>query len=205
MNKPFVEKLYNNSSNNRTFQGFDLTIRPMKVEDLDIFMKWRNDPRILQFMIPDMKVNKISLRLWFNNVIKNNKSLLFIIYCDGKKNGFLELTNFNFEDKICQHNILLDPNALDKGIGIRTLLLQEKILFFMDIETLFLRIRLQNKRNLHIWDKLGATITGHDENIQYLLSHRKERQRSLRKYAQERGYQREWEILSHEIKSEDSF
>lgn len=103
-------------------QGKQIYLRPITIEDTDIVVRWRNDPRVVQNFIYRKPISKEEHLNWYHNKVSVGKVLQFII-CDkttDKPLGSGYLQNIE-EDKKAEYGIFLgETDAFGRGIGSET-------------------------------------------------------------------------------------
>ncbi|AVD86525.1 MULTISPECIES: UDP-4-amino-4,6-dideoxy-N-acetyl-beta-L-altrosamine N-acetyltransferase [Pseudomonas] len=90
-------------------------IRPMRFEDLDIVLTWRNHPEVRRYMYTQHEISMEEHARWFENSQKNQSRHLMIFELDEKPAGFVNLTEAT-KGHLADWGFYLAPDA-PRGTG----------------------------------------------------------------------------------------
>lgn len=124
--------------------------------DLELVRKWRNDPKISQFMFFQGHITEEMQIEWFKK-INNNNNYYFIIEIDREKIGLTEIKNINYENMNAEAGIFIYNDDYLNGI------LSYKIIFLLmnfafdklKIKQFNVLIRDDNKRAIRFNNSIG--------------------------------------------------
>lgn len=185
----------------KSYSGYGLTLIPLTKEDLPTILKWRNDERVLKYMMPSTPQNLFTITFWFNSVKKRTDHCAFMIISDdtNEKIGFIEFKNIHPEKGEGGTASFLNPELIGKGVGMRLNFLKEKVYFDLGVSTIIVYLRNVNDRNIHIWERLGAKYIGMKDDFKIYESTRETRYDAIDVISKERGYYDEWRLFRESV------
>lgn len=146
---------------------FNVSIRPLKIEDAKTSYVWRNNPQIWENTSkrPDKVITEEIETNWLEKVLLDESSKRFAIMVDTKYIGNVQLTDIN--DKSAFFHIFIgDTEYWGKGIGTTTTRMMLKHGFIeMGLEKIKLRVRKGHLRAYNIYKKLGFKTTHSDNTL----------------------------------------
>lgn len=86
----------------------ELLLRPMRKEDLELVLEWRNLPEIRIHMLNDRVITKQEHEIWFVEKSKNQDHKLMIAIKNKVRFGFVQI-KINREKKIGEWGFYRDP------------------------------------------------------------------------------------------------
>ena len=143
-----------------------ITLRPLKKEDRQYTLKWRNDPEIKQASM--MHPFPVTLELedeWYEGLSdRANKAVWFGIELnqDSSLIGFTFLNNISWTDRTCNLGIVIgEKNHQGAGIGREVM---ETLISYafekLNLRKIGLEVREDNKAALSLYEKLGFMTEG---------------------------------------------
>jgi len=113
-------------------KGNKVFLRAIKKEDLQLLLKWSNDPEI-NYMLGGWHFpsNEVDQEKWFNGLSLSSNNQRFAIETeDLGLIGMANLVDINWKDRNAFHGMLLgDKDTRGKGYGIDTILAINKYAF----------------------------------------------------------------------------
>lgn len=183
------------------YSGYGLSLIPLTKDDLPTILKWRNDERVLKYMMPPTAQTIFSLTFWFNSVKNRADHCAFMIVSDdtNEKIGFIEFKNIHPEKGEVGTASFLKPDLIGKGIGMRLNFLKEKVFWDLGVSKIIVYLRNLNARNIHIWERLGAKYIGMKDDFCIYESSRESRFEAIDVISKERGYYDEWCLFKESV------
>lgn len=97
-----------------------LILREIEEEDLDLIVKWRNDPEILRWLFSYLPLNKIKQKKWYEKYLDDPTQQTFIIEVKEERTpiGTIGLTDIDYKNQRADLGILIgDKSWQNKGMG----------------------------------------------------------------------------------------
>lgn len=69
----------------------DCHLRPLKMDDLPLILRWRNHPNVRKWMYTDHEISIDEHLQWYARVSKDDECILLIFECDRQAQGFVSL------------------------------------------------------------------------------------------------------------------
>ena len=83
---------------------YQITFTRLKLEDIELVRKWRNEPQINQYMVHREYITPEMQLKWFNS-INNNNNLYFIVEHKGKKIGMINGKDIDWENNTMETGV----------------------------------------------------------------------------------------------------
>lgn len=99
----------------------NITLRPLREQDIEYLRKWRNDPRNTTFLRRIPFISAEMQKVWFDNYINNDNEMCFAIIENKDLNRIVgSLSLYEFSDNMCLFGKILvgDEEAHGKKIGL---------------------------------------------------------------------------------------
>lgn len=98
----------------------DITLTPLKEEDIELVRQWRNSPEVSQYMYTENFISKEQQVKWFERIEQEKNSKYWIINYEGNKIGVASLTDIDRKNRKCFWGFYLGvSNLRGKGIGAK--------------------------------------------------------------------------------------
>lgn len=144
-------------------------LRKIKLEDLDMVMKWRMSPDVTKYMYTDPKLTKDNQLKWFNSINKDDSYKYWIIELDDKTPvGVLNLANIDLKNKKCNWGYYLGSiEARGKGLARKLECnILDYIFYKLELNKLWCEVFAFNQDVIEIHKKFGSKIEGiHKDHI----------------------------------------
>jgi RimJ/RimL family protein N-acetyltransferase len=103
-------------------KGEKITLRPIKMEDINLFLKWVNDPEIIQYLTMYLPMTEIAERKWVEDasIVSRNTEVHFSIELNSveKTIGNCGLHKINWHDRDCEMGTVIGEKSFwGKGYG----------------------------------------------------------------------------------------
>lgn len=150
---------------NEEFNVFGIDIKILERNDLSLLCKWRNNPQVRKNMEDRREVNEMILNVWFNNILEKPDYLGYICSCNGKKFGYEEIKDINFETDSAVCGTYFDQEYINAGLFVNVFLCRELILRDINISTVIAKVRKENKNSISLQKRLGGVISEEDDDF----------------------------------------
>ncbi|HPF47783.1 MAG TPA: GNAT family N-acetyltransferase [Emcibacteraceae bacterium] len=138
-----------------------LSLRMAKKEDIISVFEWRNDPWLIPFSSSQKGVCWEDHELWFNKILSDNKSLIYIIEINNQGVGQIRFTQR--DNKSCTISISMLKPFTGKGYGVLSLQRAcQEIIKKWPMTEILAYVRSDNMQSMTAFEKAGFLKT---ENI----------------------------------------
>lgn len=144
--------------------GNNIFLVPITIEDTDLVVKWRNNPKVQSNFIFREQFTNDMHENWIKNMVEKNKVCQFIIVeCLSKKKiGSVYLRDINMLHKNAEFGIFIGEDKF-RGIGYgteATKLIIEYAFRNLNLHRVFLRVFEENQQAINSYKKSGFNIEG---------------------------------------------
>lgn len=142
-----------------------VTIRPLRLEDAYVSVKWRNDPEVFKYTGNTYnKVITIENELeWIQNVMARTNDIRCAIEADGIYVGNIYLTDIH-EGVAHYHIFIGNKKYWGKGVAKQASMLIISYAFnSCKIGSILLRVQILNERAYNLYKSLGFEEIGRDD------------------------------------------
>ncbi|MBN2238900.1 MAG: GNAT family N-acetyltransferase [Dehalococcoidales bacterium] len=153
--------------------GNNVLLRPVRRNDLDLFVKWMNDPDVTRYLPVYLPVTEMAEEKWFEKIALNEKqdTAFFMIETvgDGKTVGSMELGDINNKDRSGMFGISIgEKGCWGKGIGAEAARLIIDYGFTqLNLHRIWSIVSSSNERSLRLHRKVGFTEEGTERETGY--------------------------------------
>ena len=145
-------------------EGERIILRGIDEEDLDLIVKWRNDPGILRWLFSYLPLSKTKQREWYEKYLGDETQQIFIIEAKNEKTpiGTIGLTNIDHKNQKGELTILIgEKEYLGKGLGEEVLNLLIKFAFNeMNLRKIKAFTFSDNEAAIKLYEKCGFVKEG---------------------------------------------
>ena len=93
------------------FSKYNLTLQKLEEKEIKILRIWRNDPRVLKFMLSNNSyISKEKQKEWFDSIKNSQNSFYYMIYKDDLLLGYSAIKNIDCKSKIGQPGGIINPS-----------------------------------------------------------------------------------------------
>jgi len=138
-------------------------LRPLKEQDLELKVKWINDPDVHAYLHYDVPLNLEKTRIWFEKAVKDDCRYDFVIETlEGLPIGIIGLIGINKKDNTAEIYIAIgEKYCWGKGVMFET----EKTLIkwafdYLSLDKIWAQTRTVNSASIITMKKLGFKIEG---------------------------------------------
>jgi len=157
-------------------EGYGIALERLTLDKIELLRNWRNDPKIQQYMEYREYITPEMQRNWFDR-INNKYNYYFIITCDGKDIGLVNLKNIDYERKCAEPGIFIyEDEYLNGDTGIRAAVLNTDFAFeTLNLKYLYGHVLKTNKRAVRFNSLFGySKATGQEDVLNQLYTVDKE-------------------------------
>ena len=139
--------------------GEKIILREIEEKDLDLIVKWRNDPEILRWLFSYLPLNKVKQRKWYEKYLNDDTQQTFIIELKEEETpmGTVGLTDIDYKDQRADLTIIIgEKEYWGKGLGEEALDLLVKFAFNeMNLRKIKALVFSDNERAINLYEKCG--------------------------------------------------
>lgn len=145
---------------------YGVTLKRLKHDKIELVRKWRNDPKISQYMEYRETITPEMQEKWFTT-INNTNNYYFIIEVEGKEVGLVNLKDINYEVGIAEPGIFIwDDSFLNSTYSYRSSLALFDFGFYeLGLKKFNGHILKNNKRAIRYNKSLGFKLEPNQEHF----------------------------------------
>lgn len=155
--------------------GERVRLRGVEKSDLDLFVRWLNDPDVVAGLSLYRPLSSEEEARWFNQMLErpiDERPLTIEVRQDGGgwlPIGNLGLFDISWRNRSAEFGILIGEKAYwDKGYGSEALqLLLGHAFNMLNLHRVFLRVFANNPRAIRAYEKLGFVLEGRLREAEY--------------------------------------
>lgn len=147
-------------------EGYGITLERLTLDKIELLRNWRNDPKIQQYMEYRDYITPEMQRNWFDR-INNERNYYFIINCDEKDIGLVNLKDIDYERKCAEPGIFIyEDEYLNGDTGIRVALLNTDFAFeALNLDFLYGHVLKNNRRAIRFNSVFGYELSSGQESV----------------------------------------
>ena len=145
---------------------YKVLIRPLKISDAQISLKWRNDPKIWELTgsKPKQKITHEIEHDWIQKAIADQTTRRFAILVDDVYVGNIQLTDIIEYDTAQYHVFIGNRNYWGKGVAkLATYQILHYAKVVLGLKNIFLRVRKENLSAIKVYEKNGFKTVNEKE------------------------------------------
>lgn len=148
-----------------SLKGKHIYLRALEPEDLEFLYQLENNTAVWEISGTNAPYSKHVLKQYLENAHRDIYEVkqLRLCICNAMDVviGFVDLFDFDPQNKRAGIGIILVANEQNKGIGSETLnLLCDYAFSVLDVRQLYANVTIDNERSLHLFGKLGFQKIG---------------------------------------------
>lgn len=148
-------------------------LRELERKDIPTINRWRNDRELVQFLgAPFRFINRETDEKWYDNYMANRSNCIrcaIMTDCSEEILGLISLSNIDFLNRTAEMHIMIgDTDNQDKGAG--TFAVKQMLyhaFFNMNMHRVHLKVVEDNKRAIHLYEKIGFVCEGVSRESKY--------------------------------------
>ena len=155
-------------------QGQKVLLRPVKRADIEYFLKWLNDPEVIQYLTPYWPLTEMSEEKWIENLGVDRDKVVFMVEAlegssskpldaaQGTSIGYLALHNISAKDHNASFEIAIgEKDYWSSGYGTEAARLLVKYGFEqLNLHRINSGVYAFNERSLRMHRKVGFKEEG---------------------------------------------
>lgn len=112
-------------------KGKKIILRPVEERDLDLLVRWRNDPANRRFVFSPFLINPGGQKKWYEQLLANPNKVLFMVdTVEGKTVGMIGADHLDWRNQECEGGpIVFDPDERSFGYAEEAITLLIKYTF----------------------------------------------------------------------------
>ena len=131
---------------------------PLRPEDEDRILGWRNSPEVARFMYRDWPISPDEHHAWFAGaLVDTTRAIHRLVVMDDIPAGLSSLTAFDEADRSCEWGGYLAPE-IEKGAGIGREVLRSALSMAFDelgLDRVYVEVVVTNTRALALYESVG--------------------------------------------------
>jgi len=151
----------------KVLEGYGVKLRRLTEDKIELVRKWRNDPKIQQYMEYREYITPEMQKAWFKK-IDNDNNFYFIIEYEGKEIGLIDIKNVDYEKSEGEPGIFIwDDSCLELDVPFRaSFCMGDFICNVLKIKNNYIHILRDNKRAITYNKGLGYELADGQENVE---------------------------------------
>jgi UDP-4-amino-4,6-dideoxy-N-acetyl-beta-L-altrosamine N-acetyltransferase len=144
--------------------GNRVIMREIEESDLDLIVKWRNDPDVLKYLFSYLPISSTSQRQWYQRYLTDDRlqTFMIVLKADNRPIGTIGLSAIDHRDQKAELGIMIgETTQRGKGIGEESL----RLLIAYTFDQLNLRkikalAFVDNLAAIRLYEKCGFRLEG---------------------------------------------
>lgn len=147
-------------------EKYDVTLKRLTENEIEMVREWRNDPKIAQFMEYKDYITQQMQQEWFAK-INNNCNYYFIIEYKGQNIGLINIRDIDYEKKEGEGGIFIyNDDCLNSTLSFQSVLCLLDFAFEeLKLDRVIAHILRDNKRAIQYNKMLGFMKQPAQENV----------------------------------------
>ncbi|EHL4121035.1 spermidine N1-acetyltransferase [Salmonella enterica subsp. diarizonae] len=141
---------------------YNVRLRPLEREDLRfVHHQLDNNASVMRYWFEEPYEAFVELSDLYDKHIHDQSERRFVVECDGKNAGLVELVEINHVHRRAEFQIIISPEYQGKGLASRAAKLAMDYGFtVLNLYKLYLIVDKENEKAIHIYRKLGFRVEG---------------------------------------------
>lgn len=150
------------------FSNYGVTLRKLTHDKIQLVRRWRNDPKISQYMEYRGHITSEMQEKWFEKINKDDTNFFFLIVVGDKEIGLINIKDVEWGKKTGETGIFIwDDDFLNSDYGLRsTLCIHDFAFNELGMETLHGHTLISNKRANRLNKALGYNVLPDQDGIE---------------------------------------
>ena len=174
-----------------TINAFNVVLKPVTIDDLELLREWRNRPDIRQCMFEQNEISSVQQRHWFSKVSVDKTQLQFVICYKEKRIGACNLKSSNsvaIDACISAESGMYIADNKYRGTILAffaALALNEFAFLSLSLRAIVAKVKSSNVGALRFNEQLGYVTDSHQssENVVCLTLNADAHQRAVKNFA----------------------
>lgn len=149
-----------------TLEGYNIVLRRLTEDKIELVRKWRNDPKISQYMEYRKIISAEEQLKWFRK-INNDNNYYFLIITGGMEVGLINIRDIDNEKKTGEPGIFIwNDNFLNSDISFRaSALLMDFVFDILELQKLVIHVLSDNKRAISYNKLWGYRLSDNQDGL----------------------------------------
>lgn len=132
-------------------EGYGVKLHRLTEEKIELLRRWRNDPKIQQYMGYREHITSDMQKAWFKR-INNDNNYYFIIEYEGKEIGCINIKDIDYDKKTGEPGIFIwDDEYLNTDVPIRASFCQDDFIWnILKLDSLHIHVLKSNERAVNL-------------------------------------------------------
>lgn len=143
-------------------EGKMVRLRAPERGDLPVFVKWINDPEVVEFLQFEPPMSIEDEEVWFQHMIQSRDRTFVIETKEGRPIGNIGLIGMDWRNRKTDIGIMIgEKDAWDHGYGTDSMMVVLRYLFEeLNLNRIGLYVDVHNDRALRCYEKCGFSKEG---------------------------------------------
>jgi diamine N-acetyltransferase len=154
-------------------RGERIVLRAIEREDLPNYVRWLNDPVVLEHFGQYAPFSLAQEEQWYEQMLQDQKQRSFAIEYEGRHVGGAGFCNIDGRNQNAEVGLFIGmPELWDQGLGRETLQMLLHFGFYqMNLHRIHLRVFAENRRAVHLYETLGFQHEGRWRQAEFRHGH----------------------------------
>lgn len=151
-------------------EGKMVRLRAPERGDLPVFVKWINDPEVVEFLQFEPPMSIEDEEIWFQHMIQSRDRTFVIETKEGRPIGNIGLIGMDYRNRKTDIGIMIgEKDAWDHGYGTDSMMVALRYLFEeLNLNRIGLYVDVHNYRALRCYEKCGFFKEGIVRQYRYM-------------------------------------
>lgn len=150
-------------------RGDRIRLRAIEREDLPNYVKWLNDPEVLEHFGRYAPLTLVEEEEWYKKMLQDSSVRSFAVEYQGQHIGGAGFSGLNTQHRSAEVGLFIGlPELWDQGLGRDVL---ETLLHFgfeeLNLNRIYLRVFAENERAVHLYEKVGFQHEGRSRQAEF--------------------------------------
>ena len=142
--------------------GDRIILRAVEREDLPDYVRWLNDPVVLEYFADMVPLSLEKEEAWYDNMLRDPSFRAFAVEFEGQHVGGAGYGGIDGRNARAEVGLFIGmPEMWDRGLGLDVLNTMMRFGFEqMNLNRIYLRVFAGNERAVHLYEKAGFRHEG---------------------------------------------
>ena len=142
--------------------GDRIILRAVEREDLPDYVRWLNDPAVLEYFGNHVPLSLVQEEKWYDDMLRDPSFQAFAVEREGQHVGGAGLSHIDGRNAKAEIGLFIGPPEMwDRGLGFDVLKALVRFGFEqMNLNRIHLRVFAANQRAIHLYEKAGFRHEG---------------------------------------------
>lgn len=152
----------------QVIQKYGVTLRRLTHDKIEMVRRWRNDPKIQQYMEYREEITPEMQEKWFERINNSKRDFYFVIEFDNKEIGLINIRDVNFEKGEGEPGIFIwDDDYLETDAPMRASFCMGYFIWeVLKLKRQIIHILRSNKRAIKYNLSFGFILGEGQENVE---------------------------------------